>query len=322
VRDASSHVMPEEVSDASMNGGGLMDRARRVSRPVVATVLLPEERPRIDAAGEGLYHAVHQQEVGDITRNGHYSDLAGVVISVGHCERYGSAVIGNLVRELPYLMTVGLLSEVTPKTPAVLLELGHYGVRKVIDVRSPNGWTDLRSCIRATFVDQVEATVLRDARNAAPEACEQWWWFLKELVRKSRTVTSVREFCRGIGVLPSTVMSRFFRARLPAPKRYLATIRLVRAAYLLDNEGFSIANVANHLEYSSPQSFGRHVRTVMKMSAAEFRSRYTGDEMMSRFVDDLIKPYAMRLRDFSPVRESKRGNEFRVSKPEGTRRCD
>jgi methylphosphotriester-DNA--protein-cysteine methyltransferase len=299
-----------------------MEGARRESRPVVATVLLPEERPRIDAAGEGLYRAVHQQEVGDIMRNGRHSDLAGVLISVGHCERHGSAVIGKLVRELPYLMTVGLLSEVTPRTPAVLLELGHYGVRKVIDVRLPNGWTDLRSCIRATFVDQIEATVLRDARNAAPQACEDWWLFLKELVRKSRTVTSVREFCGGIGVLPSTIMSRFFRAKLPAPKRYLATIRLVRAAYLLDNEGFSIANVANHLEYSSPQSFGRHVRTVMKMSAAEFRTRYTGDMMVAQFVDGLIRPYAMRLRDFSPVRGSERANEFRVSKPNTTLRCD
>ena len=40
-------------------------------------------------------------------------------------------------------------------------------------------------------------------------------------------------------------MSRFFRANLPAPKRYLALARLVRAAHLFENHGFSIANVSN-----------------------------------------------------------------------------
>jgi hypothetical protein len=96
-------------------------------------------------------------------------------------------------------------------------------------------------------------------------------------------------------------MSRFFRAGLPAPKRYLAFARLVRAARLFENPGLSIANVANHLDYSSPQSFGRHVRTLMSITALEFRRRYDGEGMLHHFREQLVLPHMITLRQFRPL---------------------
>ena len=64
--------------------------------------------------------------------------------------------------------------------------------------------------------------------------------------------------------------------------------RLVRAARLFENPGFSVANVANHLDYSSPQSFGRHVRTIMHMTAVQFRERYDGEGMLQHFRQTLV----------------------------------
>jgi AraC-like DNA-binding protein len=98
-----------------------------------------------------------------------------------------------------------------------------------------------------------------------------------------------------------TLMSRFFRARLPAPKRYLSSSRLVRAARLLENEGLSVANVADHLDYSSPQSFGRHVRAQLGLTASEFRRRFDGEGMLHRFREELVLPHLSRLRTFSPL---------------------
>jgi hypothetical protein len=96
-------------------------------------------------------------------------------------------------------------------------------------------------------------------------------------------------------------MSRFFRAKLPAPKRYLAMARLIRAAQLFENPGLSIANVADRLEYSSPQSFGRHIRGLIQLTAVEFRQRYDGEGMLARFRSDLVLPFLPMLRDFSPL---------------------
>jgi AraC-like DNA-binding protein len=104
-----------------------------------------------------------------------------------------------------------------------------------------------------------------------------------------------------MNILPSTLMSRFFRAHLPPPKKYLSTARLIRAAKLFENPGLSVASVANYLDYSSPQSFGRHVRTVMKMSPVVFRETYDGIGMLQFFRNELVLPYANVLRSFKPA---------------------
>jgi AraC-like DNA-binding protein len=96
-------------------------------------------------------------------------------------------------------------------------------------------------------------------------------------------------------------MSRFFRANLPAPKQYLAIARLAHAARLLENPGASISSVANSLEYSSPQSFGRHLQLFMQLTPGEFRRRYDGDGMLENFRQELVVPYKERLRIFDPL---------------------
>jgi AraC-like DNA-binding protein len=106
---------------------------------------------------------------------------------------------------------------------------------------------------------------------------------------------------RHLDVTASTLMSRFFRAGVPTPKRYLAMARLVRAARLFENSGFSIANVANHLDYSSPQSLGRHVRTLLHITAGEFREQHDCASMLARFRADLITPYVDSLRVLTPL---------------------
>lgn len=77
--------------------------------------------------------------------------------------------------------------------------------------------------------------------------------------------------------------------------------RLIRAAQLFENPGLSVANVANRLDYSSPQSFGRHVRGLIQLTAVEFRQKYDGEGMLQRFRADLIIPYLPSLRTFTPL---------------------
>jgi AraC-like DNA-binding protein len=134
--------------------------------------------------------------------------------------------------------------------------------------------------------------------TGAPEDC---WRFFETIFTCSPRIGNVRQLARHLNVLPSTMMSRFFRSGAPAPKRYLAMARLVRAARLFENSGFSIANVANHLDYSSPQSFGRHVRTLLHMTAGNFRRQYDGAGMFGRFRDELVLPHLDVLRGLRPL---------------------
>jgi len=204
------------------------------------------------------------------------------------------------VREFPRVPAVALLTQIEQQTARAVLALGRSGIRAIVDVRQSTGWRELRAVLAEGRGDDIQRLALSRIAEDMPNAhrdCQQFF----ELVFRPQPIGTVRALARALGILPSTLMSRFFRARLPAPKRYLATARLVRAARLLENPGLSVASVANHLDYSSPQSFGRHVRTMLQISAVEFRERYDGEGMLRRFREELVIPYTPVLRDFSPL---------------------
>jgi AraC-like DNA-binding protein len=102
-------------------------------------------------------------------------------------------------------------------------------------------------------------------------------------------------------IRPSTLMSRFARAGLPSPKNYLAAIRLLHASYLFETAGLSVADVSYRLEYSSPQSFGRHLRAMLGLTALEFRRRFPFTLALTRFVEVMVTPYVSVWRGFHPV---------------------
>ena len=268
----------------------------------VSTMLTPIERLRVDAAGEGLYQALHRDSVEDVIRDLKERGAAAVLMSVSRCsyEETGSRLAG-MVREFPRIPAVALLTELEPQTPQTVLALGQSGVRTLIDVRQPSGWRELRNILmsdRATDIQRLALAQLTTDLAGVPVDC---WRFFEMLFRCSPQVSTVRLLARQLDVLPSTLMSRFFRARLPAPKRYLAMARLIRAASLFENPGLSVANVSNHLDYSSPQSFGRHVRTVLHTTAVEFRQRYDGEGMLHRFREELVLPFLPALRVLTPL---------------------
>ena len=266
----------------------------------VATMLQPGERARVDAAGVGVYQALHRDSLDDVFRDLRERPIGAVLVSVCRCADRDTAKIARLVREFPRIPAVALLTELEQQTPRAVLALGRSGIRAIVDVRQPTGWRELRAVLVEGRGDDIQRLALsriaEDLPNANPD-CQQFF----ELVFRPRPIGSVRALARALGILPSTLMSRFFRARLPAPKRYLATARLVRAARLLENPGLSVASVANHLDYSSPQSFGRHVRTMLRISAVEFRERYDGEGMLRRFREELVIPFAPVLRGFTPL---------------------
>ncbi|HEX6537194.1 MAG TPA: helix-turn-helix domain-containing protein [Gemmatimonadaceae bacterium] len=283
--------------------------ALRPSLTPIATVLLPAERARVDAAGEGLYRALHRDSLDDVLRDLREQRVSAVVVSVARCSDREAPSVARLVREFPRVPAVALLTQLEPSTPRAVLSLGHSGVRALIDVRQPAGWRELREVLVADRAGDIERLALGQLAIDLAGAPDDCWRFFEALFRPAPRVTTIRALSSRLQVLPSTLMSRFFRAGLPAPKRYLALARLVQAARVFENPGLSVANVANHLEYSSPQSFGRHVRTQLGMTALQFRQRYDGEGMLQRYREELILPYIDVLRTFNPLSSSPRWSD-------------
>jgi AraC-like DNA-binding protein len=268
----------------------------------VTTILTPAERVRVDAAGEGLYTALHRDSVDDVIRDLKERRAAAVLVSVARCGLRDATQVALLVREFPHVPTVALLTDLIEiNAPTAVLTLGKSGVQTLVDVRHPSGWRRLRDVLLADQSRAINRLALArlsvDLAGAHPD-CHHFFEILFSL---PNGIATVRSLAHHLGVIPSTLMSRFFRAKLPAPKRYLAMTRLIRAAQLFENPGLSVANVANRLDYSSPQSFGRHVRGLIHLTAVEFRQKYDGEGMLQRFREDLVIPYLPRLRNFTPL---------------------
>lgn len=267
----------------------------------VSTVLTPTERSRVDAIAHGLCQPLHRESLEEVLADLRNQRAGMILISVTRYAGQGYSRMAAVVREFPRVPAIALLTETEISTPYSTLLLGQLGIKKMVDARTPTGWQALRGLLAADTAQDLHRSALAQINLDLPGVSPDCWRFFELLFDPSPKIGTVRQLARRLEILPSTLMSRFFRANLPAPKKYLALSRLVRAARLFENPGLSVASVANHLDYSSPQSFGRHVRTIMKMSPVIFRNRFDGQGMVQYFRTQLILPYAETLRTFHPI---------------------
>jgi AraC-like DNA-binding protein len=265
----------------------------------VATILLPTERPRVEAAGQGCYRVLHGESVEEAIRQVRRAQVDAVFLSVHRCSEADLPRVAQLVREFPHVPAVALLSRADQQAHERILRLGASGVHEVVDVSVPSGWHRLRTLMREpnTQVVARAMTALDGELREAPPDCR---FFFEVALRRAPDLRTVQALARVLGVVPSSLMSRFYRSQLPSPKTYLAFARLLHAAYLFRCGGHSIADVANRLDYSSPQSFGRHLREFLGVTAGEFRRRMPFDTAVERFRERLVTPYRDRLLAFHP----------------------
>src|ERR1035437_6591577 len=275
--------------------------SKRGTRTPVSTILTPLERSRVDAAAQGLCDALHRESLDEVLSDLRHQKASLVLISVSRYGSQNSSRVAAMVREFPRVPTVALLTETQNSTPHTTLALGQLGIRTLVDARMPAGWQTLRNILVSQGSSDLQRSALAQISLDLPGISKDCWGFLGLLFESSPKISTVRQLARHLNILPSTLMSRFFRAKLPAPKRYLSLARLIRAARLFENPGLSVARVANHLDYSSPQSFGRHVRPLLRITAGEFRCTYDGERMLERFRRELILPNVNLLRELRPL---------------------
>jgi AraC-like DNA-binding protein len=266
----------------------------------VATVLLPDERARVEAAGQDCFVTLHGESLDDAIRQVRRQRVDAVFLSVHRCDDAAFPRVAQFVREFPHVPAVALISRPDYEAPSRVLGLGASGVRTVVDVSVPAGWSRLRDALReptSPVAARVMGALDRDIAGVPPD-CRL---FFEVVVRSAPELRTVKRLACALRVVPSSLMSRFYRTNLPSPKTYLAHARLLHAAYLFRNGGLSIADIANRLDYSSPQSFGRHLRALLGVTAGEFRRRLPFEAALDRFRGRFVTPYRDRLLAFHPL---------------------
>ena len=292
----------------------------------VSTWLSPRERQQVDAGALECVRTVHRDSLAEVRADLAGGEIDGAVVSAARIGREHVPTVSALVQGFPAQMVVGLIGDV-PEQAAITASLlfGQAGVRALADVRTAQGWREFRNvfdCVRQPdqFIRKALAVVLCDIGEGATVSGDGRGEFFR-LVFSPR-VTSAKELARYLTVKPSTLMSRFFRAGLPSPKKYVAYARLVWAAHWGETPALSIASIADRLNASSPQSFHRTLRALMGMSAVEFRGSFNGLRMFQHFRSLLVTPYVENWRTFDPLADSVgviRSRQVPASEPAATK---
>ncbi len=267
----------------------------------VCTLLPPSERPRFEAVGDGCFVSVHADSCREVLSAARRRRVDAIVLSVHRCVGEDLPAVARLVREFPAIPAVALVSRHDHHATETLLRLGASGVRAAVDCTEASGWHRLRELVGHPASPVAARILYRLLPALGDDVPEDTRLFFEALTRLAPVIRTVRALARHLRIRPSTLMSRFLRAALPSPKTYLAGMRLVHAAHLFHNPGLSVADVAYRLDFSSPQSFSRHLKALLGVTAGEYRGRFPFEVALARYVDLLVTPYRETFRAFRPM---------------------
>jgi AraC-like DNA-binding protein len=266
----------------------------------VCTVVPPPERAPLDAAGAGCFSTLHAGSLFEALQTARQRRVDALIVSVHACPPAQLPVVRRFVRDFPAIPAVALVWRHDPDIIDTLLQLGATGIRTAVDCTEPADWRRLRELL-AHPASPVAASVLARLLPALGAASEGIRLFFDAVARLAPVLSSAQGLARHLRVRPTTLMSRFRLAGLPSPRRYLVGMRLVHAAWLFRDPGLTVSAVAYRLDFASAQSFGRHLRLELGVTASEFRRRFPFELALERYLALLITPYRRTLRRFVPL---------------------
>jgi methylphosphotriester-DNA--protein-cysteine methyltransferase len=267
---------------------------------IVVTLLDPGLSSIIDRSAAGEFAIIVASSLNEAAQVAWRVSACAVLLSPLLMQEEPTSTTRQLLAKLPGVSLVAVLGEDWASSYTSLLRLGACGVHHTVNLCQREGWNELRAIIRDAGQEATQA-ITRRLLTSMGKASDQARGFAGLLVRYAPMSPSVRILCQALRVNSSTLGSRFFRARLPTPKMYLSMTRLLYAVRYFENENTSVSFVANALHYSSPQSFGRHIRTLLGVTAVEFRKAFDFDRACEHFEQRLIVPFEETLATFDPV---------------------
>src|SRR5258708_26153847 len=148
----------------------------------ICTVVAPGDRPRLEAAGDGCFVAMHAESLREVVKTARTKRVDALVISVDRCQPDELPAVARFVREFPLIPTVALVSRLDHAASAVLLRLGASGVRAAVDCTEPQGLRRLRDLI-ADPASPVAARVLAGIVPALGDCSEEARIFFEAVAR-------------------------------------------------------------------------------------------------------------------------------------------
>lgn len=140
---------------------------------------------------------------------------------------------------------------------------------------------------RLAFADHAAARLLADVERLTVAWHPGAATLTRTLARQAREQGRAGIVLAGLGVHPSAVHSRLYRAGLPSVKSQLSAFRLALVLRLAQ-QSISVKEIAYQMEYSSPPSLGRHIRGRMGITSCEFIARWTPEAFWTECVGSFM----------------------------------
>jgi AraC-like DNA-binding protein len=291
VTDSAIHPLNERLVARSHHRQGI---------PTVVTLMEEKMRWSVDVATECACVTYHAQTATDALEAARHHRSHTVLISPAVLPHPELCELVTRISALPGLLPVAVIGESAPKPYKVLLTLRALGVHNILDLSTRAGWKKLRTIVTDPTTQAADAILQAVTSAFAENEMNRTRVFFNVLVRGAPNLTSVKSLGLVLAIDPSALLNRFYRRQLPSPWTYLTATRLLFAASCFERPGVSIADVASQLNYSSVQSFGRHVKQRVGLTPREYRYRFSFKKALDRYVGSLVLPYQEHLRDFDP----------------------
>lgn len=272
-------------------------------RGTIVTLLEPELQGTVSMATGEAFSYVHAENIETAQQALMDPEAHAMLVSPAALDVLRGEELSLLLHRNPGVLSIAVLGRSAPGIGERVLALGRSGVARIVDLETAEGFQRLRSTLETDgglIPRRISDAILPELLRAS----DGFQMFMAQLIRAAPTHTTVTEFATRINVGPNTLASRFLRVGLSSPKDYLARTRLLYAAAYFKTKDLSIAEVAHRLEYSSPQSFGRHVRCILDITAATFRSREF-EVVVENFLENMVRGHSGVLASFDPFRPAR-----------------
>ena len=172
-----------------------------------------------------------------------------------------------LFPSLPLILYTSLSAE----TAAVLLTLGHRGIRHVVFARYDDHPTRLREVLEREEARAASRLFLEQLAGALAPLPRELRWVLEEAFQAPDKLQTVGQVAARAHVDRRTCERWFTRIGLPSPRVFLAAARVLYAHRLLQDPGFTVEDIAQRLGYAQVKTLQQHARAYLGLTAGEMR---------------------------------------------------
>ncbi len=180
-------------------------------------------------------------------------------------------------------LPVVVYTELRPDVAGSLLALGRLGIRRVLLQRFDDAPAAIGAVLESELtqgtVQQEVLGVLRGWLGGLPPALAG---ALAESLRLPLAPVSVGALASRAGMARRTCERWFARAALPSPRVVVGIARLLHAYRLLQDPGYTVADVARRLGFGGTRTLQLWTRDVFGLSAGELRVGLTWAEALAR----------------------------------------